>query len=211
MTDESSGPLTGAVYVIEDNADLRLGVAALLSSEGHDFRCYGSAEEFLHEIANLGEGIALIDLHLPGDDGHVIVKRLSIARPDIRCVMMTGDGDINAAIQALRCGAADFLEKPFDERELLSIVERELSSVRATDSGDRRRAIAKEAIAKLSRREFEVLELVARGKANKQVAHDLDLSVRTVHMHRARGMRRLGLRTVAELVRTFMNADYVLE
>lgn len=197
----------GIVYIVDDCADMRLAVGALLESENLDHRSFASAEEFLHEMDTCPRGVAVIDLHLPGRDGHELLAKLAMKRPDIRTIMMTGDGEIQAAIMALRNGAVDFVEKPFDEAELVEIVLREMATIGSTTSVEQRRFDAQKALASLSRRERQVVDRLAAGHANKQIAFDLDLSVRTVEMYRKRGMERLGVKSFAELVQLTVLAE----
>lgn len=200
MTSENAPTASDLVYIVDDSPEMRLAIGALLESENLDYQSFASAEEFLHDLDAFPRGVAVVDLHLPGKDGHELLARVSTKRPDLRTIMITGDGEIQAAIKALRNGAADFVEKPFDEKELLEIIRREMMAVRSTTSLEQRQVDAQKALASLSRRERQVVDRLADGQANKQIAFDLGLSVRTVEMYRKRGMERLGVSSFAELV-----------
>ncbi|MBW0145684.1 response regulator transcription factor [Sphingomicrobium clamense] len=207
MTSETADTDSAVVYIVDDSPDMRLAIGALLESEKLDYRSFASAEEFLHDLSTCPRGVAVVDLHLPGRDGHDVLAKIANRRPDIRAVMVTGDGELEAAIKALRNGAADFVEKPFDEVELIDIIRREMKAVCDTTSFEQRRINAHRALASLSRRERQVVDRLADGQANKQIAFDLGLSVRTVEMYRKRGMERLGVNSFAELVQLTVLAD----
>lgn len=205
MQDPSTnGPMA---YVVDDNADIRLALGALLGAEELDYSVFGSAEEFLHALERCGPGVALVDLNLPKMDGLALVRQIRARRIDIRCVMITGDGDIDAAVAALRAGVADFVEKPFDEKELLEILRRELHIVDSMSSADDRQANAQLSLSRLSARERQVVEHLAGGLVNKQIAHEMGLSIRTVEMHRSRAMTRLGAKSLADLLRLVFSAE----
>ncbi len=192
------------VHLVDDDAAVRAGIGLLLRSAGYAVRSYDSAAAFLHAIAEMppeGPGCVLTDVRMPGMDGIEMLVRLRALHPGLAVVVMTGHGEIAAAVRAMKEGASDFIEKPFDDEVLLAAI---AAAIEATPPEPVPRALFDEAarrIAQLSRREREVLDLLVAGQANKAIAHALGLSERTIEVHRARMMNRLGVRSLSEAVR----------
>nr|WP_232474310.1 response regulator [Sphingomonas sp. MA1305] len=195
------------VYIVDDDASVRRSTSFLLQQAGFPSRAFPSATDFLQEAEHLAPGILLLDLRMPEKDGFALVEDLPPALDSrFPIVMVTGHGDMAAAIQAMRHGVRDFLEKPYEEHELLGIVERLSTELDAYLKSVAQRMAALDQTSKLTDREREVLVLLAQGKANKLVAHALGLSVRTVEMHRAQMFERLGVRTLPEATRLAVTA-----
>ena len=189
------------VYVIDDDEAIRRSLSFLLRTAGLPSRTFDSAEDFLAEAPNLAAGCVITDVRMPGIDGIELVRRLSEMRLPLTTIVITGHGDIALAVEAMKAGAVDFLEKPFKDEVLLGAVQKALNAeARAQqDDGDRQRYQA--ALAGLSRREREVLEQVVVGKTSKVIAYDLGISPRTVEVYRAGMMMKTGAKSLSELVR----------
>jgi two-component system response regulator FixJ len=210
------------VHVIDDDEAVRRAVAMLLKSAGISVATHPSGLAFLDALPGLGEnaaGCVLTDIQMPGLDGIELLRRLRELHFRWPLVVMTAHGDIPTAVRAMKAGAADFIEKPFDDVVLLATIATALASsgpsraaaaAEAAPPGNSAGADAAEAaarIAALSPREREVLDLLMTGKPNKAIARDLGLSPRTVEVHRARLMARLGTGSLAEAVRLAVRAE----
>ena len=183
-----------AVFVVDDDPAVRDSIAMLVRAEGLEARTFDSARSFLVEWERSTPGCLIIDLRLPGLSGLDLQEHLAGDDNTPPIIFLTGYGTVPAAVRALKAGAMDFLEKPFDPAVLLALVREALARDRARRADIRR-------LGALTRREREVLEEVAEGDTNKVIAVNLGISVRTVELHRARGMRKLRVRSVADLVR----------
>jgi two-component system response regulator FixJ len=209
---EDAGTVAPAlVHLIDDDRAVRQGVSLLLRSAGFAVRDYPSATEFLERIGApepQARACALTDVRMPGIDGIALVQRLRARGIAMPVVVMTGHGDVLMAVQAMKAGASDFIEKPFDDRVLLDAIGAALAAARpgAPPQPDAFAAAA-ERVANLTRREREVLDLLVAGRSNKVIAHDLSLSERTVEVHRSRMMERLGVRSLPEAVRLAVWAE----
>lgn len=186
------------VYVIDDDASVRYSLEQLLNVEGFAVETFASSITFLNAASRLPRGCVLLDVHMPEIDGLELQLRLHNIGVTLPVVMMTGYGDVPTAVKAMKAGAVDFLEKPYSESDLLAAIE-----VAFRHFADRHQEIAEAAylIAQLSPREREVLNALVSGRPNKGIAFDLGISVRTVEVHRARMMKRLGVRQFAEAIR----------
>lgn len=191
----------GTVFVVDDDPAVRDSLALLLGSAGHRVACFETAVAFLESYADDPPGCAIVDLQLPGIDGLELQDRLQANGSVLPVVFLTGHGDVPAAVRALKHGALDFLEKPYDAERLLALVDDALArdTERRASLAARNRAAA--LMATLTPREREVMHLVASGHANKVVAANLAISERTVELHRSRIMRKTGARSVPDLVR----------
>jgi FixJ family two-component response regulator len=192
--------------VVDDDPDVRDGIAMLLRASQHPVDACASGEELLARLTPDARGCVLLDVRMPGLSGievqHEMLRR-ALHQP---VVFLSGHGDIPMAVRAVRAGALDFLEKPAGERQLLQAVQGALEAER-----ERRRVAARTRrrrarVAALSPREAEVAGLLARGLRNPEMARRLGLSERTIEMHRARLLRRLGARTTAEAMRIIQDA-----
>lgn len=183
-----------AVFVVDDDPAVRDSVAMLVRAEGLEVRTFDSARSLLAEWERCKPGCLIVDLRLPGPSGLDLQERMAGDDDAPPIIFLTGYATVPAAVRALKAGAMDFLEKPFDPAVLLALVHEALARDRARRAGIRR-------LDALTRREREVLGKVVEGDTNKVIAANLQISVRTVELHRARGMRKLGVRSVAELVR----------
>ena len=191
----------GVVHIVDDDDTVRVGLDILFRSVGHRTRSYGSAGEFLGSSREDSPGCIVLDVRLPGTSGLDFQEQLSGFGIELPVILITGHGDIPMTVRAMKAGAVDFLPKPFREQDILDAV------AAAIDRDYQRRATGMDAsrirdrYATLSPRERQVMNLVTTGKMNKQVAADLGLSVITVKIHRGAAMRKMGARTLADLVR----------
>jgi two-component system, LuxR family, response regulator FixJ len=195
------------VHVVDDDAAVRRSLERLLHSANHACISYPTPAAFLDAAPELPGGCVLLDVRMPGMDGLELQDRLNKLGVKLPVIVMTGQGDIQTAVQAMKAGAVDFIEKPFDENALLGAIE--VALAQAAGHTDRTRAATEAArrIATLSPRERQVLDALVAGRPNKQIAFDLGLSVRTVEVHRAHMMERLGARQLAEAVRLAIMAQ----
>lgn len=195
---------TPSVHVVDDDAGVRDSLGLLLESAGFSVQVYESATTFLTVAADLDAGCVLTDVRMPDIDGLTLQRRLAASNRRLAVVVMTGHADVPIAVEALKAGALDFLEKPFDDARLLAVVRDALaSSQRARDERQTTADIAQR-LSSLTPREREVLERLVAGQPNKTIAYDLGTSPRTVEVQRARVMEKMNARSLAELVRMVM-------
>jgi two-component system response regulator FixJ len=187
------------VHVVDDDAAVRRSLERLLDAAGFRVVTYQSASDFLAVAAALS-GCVLLDIRMPKIDGFEVQSRLLELNADLPVIVMTGQADVPSAVRAMKAGAVDFIEKPCDDDVLVETIEVALTRPTQGEQ-ERERAQAARRIARLSPREREVLDALVNGQPNKVIAYDLGLSVRTVEVHRARMMERLGVRQLAEAVR----------
>ena len=183
------------LYIIDDEADLRLAVADYLSVAGYRCETFPGVEEFLAQEQIAKQGCLILDVMLgPATDGIESIPALRARAPGLPIVIMTAHGDISMAIRAMRMGAVDFLEKPFTMERLTEALDRVLERQRAVMEAQQR-------VARLTGREQEVMQALARGLSNKEVAAEIGISPRTVEVYRAAIMMKLQLDSFADLVR----------
>jgi two-component system response regulator FixJ len=193
-------PAGQIVYVIDDNADMRRSTQLMLNGSGYLVQSFATGIEFLEQASELGSGVVLLDLRMPGLDGLQVLRTLMRNHSRFACIIITGHGEIEIAVEAIKLGAKDFLEKPFREAALLEILEREFRALEAMIAMESTRRKARSLMARLTPREREVLDGMVRGKPNKTIAYELGLSIRTVEMHRANAMKKLECDSLAEAV-----------
>jgi FixJ family two-component response regulator len=189
------------VFVVDDDQSVRLSITNLLESDGYMVESFSSAAEYLARGPHLGPACLVLDVRLPGLDGLALQRQLAERGRMEQIVFITGHGDIPMGIQAMKRGAVDFLPKPFEDQALLNAAGQALA--RSTENWRRRDEIAeiRARIATLTPREFEVFRLVIAGLLNKQIAAELGAALRTIKTHRGRVMHKLGVESVAALVR----------
>jgi FixJ family two-component response regulator len=189
------------VFVVDDDAPVRDALKLLLRSVGHRVEAFASAQEFLDAYHDDRPGCLVLDVRMPGMSGLELQERLNERHAILPIIFITGHGDVPMAVEALQAGALDFLQKPFRDQELLDRIARALEK----DAANRRELLELRAIAKrfeeLTPRERDVMELVTQGKANKAIAAELNISQRTVEIHRARVMEKTQAASLAHLVR----------
>lgn len=189
------------VHIVDDEEAVRTSLATLLEVQGYAARMYGSGAEFLERVDPSVPGCALVDLKMPGLDGLALLQKMAESNIKVPVVMMTGFGEVAVAVKAMKAGAADFLEKPLDGKQLLSVLDRLLSQSQAAAEVEARKEQAQERLDKLTDRERDVFNGLAIGKTNKAIALDLNISPRTVEIHRAHIMTKLDASTLSDLVR----------
>lgn len=189
------------VHVIDDDEAVRHSLVFLFETSGFPVRAYDAAPAFLRAAPGLRAGCILTDVRMPDMDGLAMQRRLLELGVRLPVIVMTGHGDVPIAVQALKAGAADFIEKPCDDEVLLAAVRAALAANRRDreQAADAERVAAR--LARLTPRERQVFDRLVAGQQNKAIAHDLGASPRTVEVHRARIMEKMGARTLSELVR----------
>ena len=197
MSDEKHSGLP-IVYVIDDESEVRRSLGFFLKTAGFLPRPYLSGQDFLADAADLAPGCVLLDIRMPELSGLDVIERLGSRRGQLPVIVMTGHGDIATAVRAMKLGAIDFLEKPFEEEVMVTALRRGFDMLDQQSEAERMQRDALRRIDMLTPRERDVLALLTEGKSNKEVAIALDLSVRTVEMHRAAMFERLGVRSLPE-------------
>ena len=191
----------GVVYVVDDDRAVRDSLNMLLRSAGIVSEAFESAAAFLAGLRADRIGCLVADIRMPGMSGLELQQELNARKVEIPIVFITGHGDVPMAVNAMKAGAVDFLTKPFRNRDLLDRIEAALGSARAGFRDHEKLRDTRARYATLTPREVEVMGLVVSGLANKVIAMDLGVSQRTVELHRARVMQKMGVRSLAELVR----------
>ncbi len=194
------------VHLIDDDEAVRQSLAFLLATAGLAVRVYDSAESFLQCAETVQAGCIVSDVRMPGIDGLTLQRRLKEIGITLPVVIMTGHADVPLAVEAMKAGAVDFIEKPFDDEILLSAIRVALSSQDATLRQDAEVTRIRARIGSLSERERQVLEGLVAGHPNKTIAYDLQLSPRTVEVHRANLMIKMGASSLSDLVRMALMA-----
>ncbi len=189
------------VHVIDDDADVRQSLAFLLSTEGFAVRMHESAVAFVKALPEAQEGCVLTDIRMPEMDGLELQRHLKATGSRFPVVVMTGHGDVPLAVEAMKAGAIDFIEKPFDDEVLLSAIRTALARHTLDSERQNRLAEIRHRLKGLTDREREVLEGLVAGKANKIIAYDLGISARTVEVYRANVMTKMQADSLSELVR----------
>ena len=194
------------VHVVDDEA-LRDSLAWMLEANGYAVSAHDSGEAFLDCLAPEMTGCILLDVRMPGMSGLELFEELQRRRCGLPVVFITGHGDVPMAVSALKQGAADFIEKPFGEQDMLRLVEHCLQIERDTRDKRMQEAATARRLEQLTQREREVLELIIVGKLNKQIADMLGISIKTVEVHRARVMEKMGAHSLAELVQSIVSLE----
>jgi two-component system response regulator FixJ len=196
------------VHVIDDDEAMRESLGFLLDSAGMAARTYESAVEFLKALDNLAPGCIITDIRMPEMSGLELVKRLKERGAPHPVIVITGHGDVPLAVEAMKSGVVDFLEKPFDDEALLRAVRSALDAHARSAQEDTERRRFADMLEGLSPREKDVLHGVVAGKPNKVIAYELGISPRTVEVYRANVMTKTGAGGLSELVRMALLADF---
>ena len=194
-------PKRGTVYVVDDDEAVRDSVQWLL--EGQDFRVrsFESSEGFLARYDPREVACLIVDIRMDGMSGLELQDRLIERNSPLPIAFITGHGDVPLAVDTMKKGALDFIQKPFNEQQLVPLVERMLEQARANFAEHQQAASRDALLSKLTGREAQVLERIVAGRLNKQIADDLGISIKTVEAHRANIMEKLGANTVADLLK----------
>lgn len=197
------------VYVVDDDATLRDALTFLLSSRKVNMSTFASGEEFLEVFTPDLRGCVLTDVRMDGISGLELFARLKDAGSRLPCIVLTGHGDVPMAVEALKNGVRDFIEKPFDANVLVDKLIVAMADDQARAEQDAARRSQADRIATLSEREQEVMQLLVAGKANKVIADELAIAVRTVEVHRSRIFEKMGVRSAVELVKLLAAMDQI--
>ena len=189
------------VHLVDDDAAIRRSVGFMLKTSGHRVESYESGTELLKASNRLDEGCILLDIRMPGMDGLEVQQALQEKGVSLPVIIMTGHGDVTLAVKAMKAGAVDFIEKPFEKATLLASLEEGYRRLTRKEATDDRMRDAEVRLQALTSRERDVLEGLAQGLPNKTIAYDLGISPRTVEIHRANLMTKLAVRSLSEALR----------
>lgn len=192
------------VFVVDDEQALRESLRWLLETEGLQVQAYGSADDFLRNYYPGRAGCLLLDVRMPGMGGLELQEHMAKKGINLPVIIITGHGDVSMAVRALKAGAVDFIEKPFNDEQLLASIRGALALNEQQRELQSRKADIASHLAQLTPREHEVMEMVTEGKSNKEIAAALGVTAKTVEAHRARVMEKMGAHSLAELVRMVM-------
>jgi two-component system response regulator FixJ len=188
------------VYIVDDDGSLRRSLSFSLKTAGYNTRAFASGQDFLDAVETIGPGCVLLDVRMSGPDGPSVLRSLAGKLDKFAVITMTGHGDIDTAVRVMKLGSLDFLEKPFSDAVLKDSLDMAFAVLAKQLRRHFERKDAEVRIATLTSREKEVFENMVAGQSNKDIAGHLNLSARTVEMHRANLMHRLGVTSVAEAV-----------
>ena len=193
--------MPATIHIVDDDASFRTAISRTLRTAGYDVESYENAQQLLEKLpSDVEPGCILLDLQIPGLSGVDLQDRLAALGSTIPIVFLTGHGDIPASVQAIKAGAEDFLTKPVLRTVLIEAIERALARQLATHARQSELKATRALLDKLTPRERQVFDLVVRGKMNKQIAHALGTTERTIKAHRHRVMEKVQARSLAELV-----------
>ena len=195
------------VRIVDDEDSVRSALSLMLGIEGWETADYGSARDFLIADDSSRPGCLILDVRMPGMSGLEVQEHLLARNAELPIIFITGHGDVSMAVNALKRGAVDFIEKPFEQAALKQLVERMLHEARERHMEKERRSLNEALLAKLTPREQQVLERITAGRLNKQIADDLGISIKTVEAHRASIMDKTNSGTVADLMRVVMGTN----
>src|SRR5690625_4622415 len=193
------------IYIVDDDEAVRDSLRWLLEANGYRVKCYAGAEQFLEAYDPEQVGVLIADVRMPGMSGLELQEALIERKAPLPIVFITGHGDVPMAVSTMKKGAVDFLEKPFNETELRRIVARMLDDAVERVEQARVQKSQEAILARLTAREQQVLERIVAGRLNKQIAGDLNISIKTVEAHRANIMEKLEVTTVADLMKIALN------
>lgn len=196
----------GTVFVVDDDEAVRDSIRWLLESSNYKVELFDSGESFMTHYQSDQVGVLLLDVRMNGMSGLEVQDHLIARKSDLPIIMLTAYGDVQMAVTALKKGAVDFIEKPFDHAALRQLVEKMLVEAVRRRSQNERELIGRQKMAKLTPRERQVLERIVSGRLNKQIADDLGISIKTVEAHRASIMDKTASGTVADLMRVVMDS-----
>jgi two-component system response regulator FixJ len=199
-------PNKGKVYVIDDDEAMRDSLDFLLGSANFNVTLFESAQHFLDAVSGIDFGCVVSDIRMPGIDGIELLKRLKASHSAFPVVIMTGHGDVPLAVEAMKLGAADFLEKPFEDDRLIGMIETALRQAESSAQRDGVTADIGARIATLSPRERQVMDGLVAGLSNKLIAREYDISPRTIEVYRANVMTKMEAGSLSELVRLALRA-----
>lgn len=194
-------PSDPIVYVIDDDESVRHSLEFLLDVAGIRVRSFSSADAFLKSSPPLAGACVVTDVRMPGTSGVELAEELRRRSADVPVIVVTGHADVPLAIQAMKAGVADFIEKPFDDEVMLAAIRNALARQTDKDAAGAERQVVLDRIGTLSPREKEIMDGLVAGQANKAIAYDLEISARTVEVYRANVMMKMQAKTLSDLVR----------
>ena len=189
------------IFIIDDDASVRDSLSLVLSLQGFRTATFVSAESFLEFVKPDSAGCVITDLKMPGMSGLELQQELAVSNPALPIIFVTAHGDIRSARMAFKSAAIDFLEKPFDDAQIVAAIEPALAQLHSAQQSLDQRKQREGAFASLTAREKDVMELLGQGLRIREIAEELELSPRTIEVYKARVLEKLGIRNVAELVR----------
>jgi two-component system, LuxR family, response regulator FixJ len=195
MTDKKT------IHIVDDEDSIRRSLSFMLKTAGYQVETWSSGQAFLKEVKHVEHGCILLDVRMPEVDGLEVQRALAERGVTMPVVIMTGHGDISIAIRAMKAGAVDFLEKPFEKATLIAAIEESFARIADATTASARAADAETILGALTPRERDVLEGLAKGLPNKTIAYDLGISPRTVEVHRANVMTKLEVRSLSDALR----------
>jgi two-component system response regulator FixJ len=195
------------VYIVDDDDAIRRSVGFALKTSGFAVRAFENGAELLKSAADLDSGCILLDIRMPGMDGLEVQEALKAKGVTLPVIIMTGHGDVSLAVRAMKAGAVDFIEKPFQKAVLLSALEQAFGRLRHAAANREHAGDAAVRLQALTPRERDVLSGLAKGLPNKSIAYDLGISPRTVEIHRANVMTKLGVRSLSDALRIAFAAE----
>jgi FixJ family two-component response regulator len=206
MNEADSSAAPGVVYIVDDDEAVRDSLRFVLEASAYRVFAFESAERFLRDFDPKAIACLVLDVRMPGMSGLELQEQLRARSVELPIVFITGHGDVPMAVAAMKRGAADFIEKPFDQAALKEVVDKLLERARADTAERERRRLNATLLARLTAREEQVLERIMAGRLNKQIADDLGISIKTVEAHRANIMDKLRANTVADLMKVALAA-----
>lgn len=189
------------IHIVDDDVSVRKSIGFMLKTSGYTVRTYASGAELLKSARTLEPGCILLDIRMPDMDGLEVQQALKQQGVTLPLIIMTGHGDVSLSVRAMKAGAIDFIEKPFEKAVLLRAIEESEDAVRRLKDRNQRQEEAQVKLQVLTRREREVLDGLAEGLPNKTIAYDLGISARTVEIHRANLMSKLEARSLSDVLR----------
>ena len=207
FSNTSTQDTKGTVYVVDDDDAIRDSLRWLLEANDYKVELYDSGESFIAKYDPNAIAVLVLDVRMPGMSGLEVQEHLLARKADLPIIFITGHGDVPMAVRALKKGAVDFIEKPFQQAALKAQVEHMLNEARERRMKNERQSLNEALLAKLTPREQQVLERIVAGRLNKQIADDLGISIKTVEAHRASIMGKTNSGTVADLMRVVMDTS----
>ena len=200
-------PEKATVYIVDDNPAVRDAIRWLVEQVGLNAKTYASAREFM-DIFHPGlRGCLVLDIRMPGMSGIELQEKLFQEGSHLPVIIVTGHGDVPVTVRAMKAGACEFLQKPFNDQTLLDAIQSALDKYTRLWAQEDKRNQASRSLGALTRREREVLDMLRQGKPNKVIASDMNLSVRTVEGHRANIMEKMGVRSLGQLIEMVVKSD----
>lgn len=207
FSNTSTQDTKGTVYVVDDDDAIRDSLRWLLEANDYKVELYDSGESFIAKYDPNAIAVLVLDVRMPGMSGLEVQEHLLARKADLPIIFITGHGDVPMAVRALKKGAVDFIEKPFQQAALKAQVEHMLNEARERRMKNERQSLNEALLAKLTPREQQVLERIVAGRLNKQIADDLGISIKTVEAHRASIMDKTNSGTVEDLMRVVMDTS----